>query len=602
MKKTLFFILSFVPVLALATTPTAADLASYYQQGQACLCIQFQGPVCNDIVWAGSYNSWSTDVNSMAKFQPLTGFNGWYIVAVSDNSESIKGKPVQLKSDGTFDWTYQTGAQSTWTIHSGSASFAVNEWNEAQFENISTSTPLIATSSAWKNSPCSTPDPTPTPSTTAYSGTLPVLYINTANNEAITSKDYYLTATYWLDNLGLDGYTSIASQSKPDTLQIKGRGNWTWTGFDKKPYRLKLNKKAALMGLKKNKHFGLLACADDQFCYVKNTMGYILSRQLDLEWTPGQAPVEVVLNGDYIGLYMLTELVRVDKDRVNVFEQPDGCTAADSITGGWLVEIDNYEEPYHVTVTEPENQWHYDQTIWFTPKTPEILSAQQSAYLQAQMNAINTALYANDSSASLQQILDIDEAARFYLVQELMSDCESYHGSCYLHKEKGNNQLWKFGPVWDFGNSFNDRNQFIYDSPQFSQIWIGQLASHPVFQQAVSKLWKHWRYYDQSVIAAQIDSFANQIAAAAVKDAARWPQYNHSDVASGKSQFMTYITRHANWLATQWGEGQQDTTTAINEQTKNEKLRNLGTTKFLKNGRLILFRNGTSYDLSGRKF
>ena len=158
----------------------------------------------------------------------------------------------------------------------------------------------------------------------SYSGTLPVLYIQTENNKTITSKDYYLNATYYLDAMGLAGYESIGSASEPLAMEIKGRGNYTWRDFNKKPYRLKLADKQPLMGLTKSKHFALMAHADDAQSkkgFMRNQVGFELSRMIGMEWTPATAPVEVVLNGDYIGLYFLTETIRVDKDRVNIVEQ-----------------------------------------------------------------------------------------------------------------------------------------------------------------------------------------------------------------------------------------------------------------------------------------
>ncbi len=96
-----------------------------------------------------------------------------------------------------------------------------------------------------------------------YSGTLPVLYIQTENNTPITSKEDYLQATYYLDAMGIDGYESIGSVAEPLTMEIKGRGNYTWSGFNKKPYRIKLSDKQSLLGLTKSKHFALMAHADD---------------------------------------------------------------------------------------------------------------------------------------------------------------------------------------------------------------------------------------------------------------------------------------------------------------------------------------------------
>ena len=83
MKKHLFLlnlILSAVSLWA-GTTPTAQDLTAYYRQGQVCVCMRFEGDVCSAIVWCGTYNGWSTNVSSLAKFQPVQGFGGWYVVA-----------------------------------------------------------------------------------------------------------------------------------------------------------------------------------------------------------------------------------------------------------------------------------------------------------------------------------------------------------------------------------------------------------------------------------------------------------------------------------------------------------------------------------------
>ena len=95
------------------------------------------------------------------------------------------------------------------------------------------------------------------------SGTLPVMYITTENQTPVTSKDYYLNATYYLDAKGIAGYDNIGSASAPLNMEIKGRGNYSWSGFDKKPYRIKLADKQALLGMNKSKHFTLLAHADD---------------------------------------------------------------------------------------------------------------------------------------------------------------------------------------------------------------------------------------------------------------------------------------------------------------------------------------------------
>ena len=77
--------------------------------------------------------------------------------------------------------------------------------------------------------------------------------------------------------------------------------------------------------MKKNKHFVLLALMDDNgHAFLKYPVAFELSKRIGLGWTPDYRFVELVLNGDYRGLYLLVEKIRIDKDRINVTEQKDG--------------------------------------------------------------------------------------------------------------------------------------------------------------------------------------------------------------------------------------------------------------------------------------
>lgn len=388
-----------------------------------------------------------------------------------------------------------------------------------------------------------------------YSGTLPVLYIQTENKAPITSKDYYLNATYYLDAIGLEGYESIGSASAPLTMEIKGRGNYSWTGFDKKPYRIKLADKQPLLGMKKSKHFALLAHADDsndRKGFMRNAVGFELSRMIGLTYTPDARPLEVVLNGDYIGLYFLTEHIRVDKDRVNIVEQEDEETDLAKITGGWLVEIDNYNEDPHVTIKEGG-----EHTMWITYKTPEVLSPQQEQYLTEQIKLIDNLVYGDKNSEELWNYLDMDALAKFYIVQELTDNYESFHGSCYLHKEMGENEKWYFGPVWDFGSSFNrDKSQYMYQGDVWHNHWIPEICKFPAFMNRVKEIWNEFYNGDYNNIYNFIDTHENLIAQAAVKDKERWSQYHGSQTIGTYIERTTNVLRkNAEWLNEQWKEG-----------------------------------------------
>ena len=386
------------------------------------------------------------------------------------------------------------------------------------------------------------------------SGTLPVLYIQTENNAKITSKETYINATYYLVANNTEGVQNIGSSAAPLAMEIRGRGNYSWTGFDKKPYRIKLGDKQALLGMNKSKHFALLAHADDsndRKGFMRNAVGFELSKMIGISYTPNAKPLEVVLNGDYIGLYFLTETIRVDKDRVNIVEQEDEETDSEKITGGWLVEIDNYDSDPHVTIKEGGKH-----TMWITYKTPEELSTQQEEYLTQQMKLIDNLVYGDKNSSELWNHLDMDALAKFYIVQELTDNYESFHGSCYLHKEMGASEKWHFGPVWDFGSSFNrDKSQYMYQGDVWHNHWIPEICKFPAFMERVKEIWNEFYKGNYNDIYTFINTHKSQITQAAAKDKERWSQYHGSQTIGTYIDRTTEVLRkNATWLNEQWGD------------------------------------------------
>ena len=391
-------------------------------------------------------------------------------------------------------------------------------------------------------------------------GSVPVMYITTTGGTMPVDKEDKVAATMYIDPNG-SSYEALGTAAEPVSFTLSGRGNYTWTGFDKKPYKLKFDKKTSVFGLPKDKTWAILAHADDDSGFMRNTGGFEISRQLGLAWTPNQVPVEVVFNGNYHGLYFLTETVKVNEGRVNITEQADLETNPDAITGGWLVEIDNYDTDPHVTVTEGGG---WDYPIWFTYKSPEALSPAQEEWLTAQMQKINDLIYGDKNSTELWDYLDLDAAVRFYLVQEIMDDTESYHGSCYLHRDLGEGAKWTFGPVWDFGNAFHrwNKGNFIYDRPTFHQVWIGELAKFPAFKEKLDEAWNQFYAEVYPTLPAFISDFTKQVSGAAAADAQRWPQYGQSNISEANNNFAYLLDQSVNWLKSKWGvkqpEGQQD--------------------------------------------
>ena len=381
------------------------------------------------------------------------------------------------------------------------------------------------------------------------SGTLPAIYINTENNAPITSKDEYLSATFYVEANGTEGCDDIADKDAPLEMQIRGRGNYTWTEFDKKPYRIKLASGQKMLGMNKSKHFVLLAGADDDMGFLRNPVGFELSRRLGVAWTPDWRPTELIINGEYLGLYFLTENIRVDKDRVSISEQDDNSDA--DVTGGWLVEVDNYDTDPHISVAMPDK----NQDMWVTYHSPETLSAAQENYLQQQFEAIRDAVYTTDrTSTAWEALVDIYAMAKVYVAREIMQDEEGFHGSFYLYKDNGAATRWMAGPVWDFGNAFrNPTTDFTWDRPNFECFLIDQIYQFPRFREAVRNVFGDFYRNQYPTLGTYVDDTADLMAEAATADHERWPQYGTADMAGKASEMKSKLNQKIAWLAEQWG-------------------------------------------------
>ncbi len=419
------------------------------------------------------------------------------------------------------------------------------------------------------------------PGVIGLSGTLPVLYINVFEEDGVTydneiidrNLDHknYFAGQYWLDLNGCAwleelGAESIGSKDAPLPLEIKARGNYTRKAFAKKPFKLKLGQKQKMLGLSKSKHFALLAHADDNYGYLRNFTGFNLGRRIGLPWTPWQQPVEVVINGDYRGLYFLTESIRIEPDRINITELDDNVSEAALVSGGYLIELDNYDEenqtqmPEHTCVPG-----HYLDMLRVTWDTPEVYSDVQKRFITDQFSAMND--FVGQNSDELWKYMDLDDAARYYLVEEIMSHTESYHGSTYLFRDRGEGQKWHFSPLWDFGNGFNgDTDNFFYNCDLFGNTWIPSIRENETFNDKVRQTWIWFMNTGYDGIVEDIDQYVSHIADAAKADHRRWASApvpdngmgqvvtDNSDMQSRREAAVARLAAKTEWLKSQFGD------------------------------------------------
>lgn len=348
----------------------------------------------------------------------------------------------------------------------------------------------------------------------SISQTLPVLYIETENHKPIVSKEEYLNATYYLDGMGKDGVESLGSAEEPLTMQIRGRGHSSWNS-PKKPYKLKLSTKVSMLGMSKNKHWALLKPSEN------TVAGLHLGKLMGMAWTPDFRPIEVVLNGDYIGLYFLTETIRIDKNRVDIYEQKDSETNPDIIKGGWLVEVDNYRDNCQISI--PENS-RWNLTLRY--HSPENLSREQLQWLTNEFKSINAAIYSSDkTSTEWENYIDVESIARYFIVQELMDNPDGFHGSFYLHKDLKPDTKWVAGPIWDLVCCFREKSDYTFRMKahyNFVPHWIGEIIQYDSFCRAVAEVWQEVYPARLSEIYDYIDTTVLALDEAWSNDCKRW--------------------------------------------------------------------------------
>lgn len=411
---------------------------------------------------------------------------------------------------------------------------------------------------------------------------LPVMYINvytdenhtSLNNEIIdkdlSHKNYFDYAVYWIDTNGCEwmeaeGATSVGSADSPLDLQIKARGNYTRTGFSKKPFKIKLGKKQNLLGMtpEKSKHYALLAHADDTYGFIRNFIMFDLGKRIGLPWTPSQQPVRLFINGSDRGLYFLTESIRIGDGRIDIEELDDNEVDQALISGGYVVELDNYDESDDAQIRMEERTcasgWHYTDMLRITFDTPEQYSSLQRQFVTEQFTAMNNAI--GDNSDDIWKYLDLDDAARYYIVMEILSHVESFHGSTYLFRDRGEGQKWHFSPLWDGGNVFSgNADAYLYNCDPFGNTWIPSLRENATFNQKVKDTWLWFMSNCYEGVIEDVNEYVSHIAAAAKDDHDIWknrslpnsgnatPVANNSDINTNKNYGISKLHSKIDWL------------------------------------------------------
>ena len=302
--------------------------------------------------------------------------------------------------------------------------------------------------------------------------------------------------------------------------EIKARGNTTFTYYEKKPYQIKLSQKADLLGQgEKVKTWILLASYGDATLmhdkFVKD-----LAKQLDMDYTANCDWVNVWYDGEYRGVYLLSEKNSVGSTSVDItdmeaayeelnpeygedmqigqglnkygqaYAYTEGLTDPENITGGFLIELN------HSSFDEV-NGFKTAQGVAFNVKSPEWASDAAMKYISEYYQEFENAVYATDAKGKytgynsetgkyFYEYVDMDSLVKIFLLQEFGLNSDRFISSLYFYKDADG--LLYAGPIWDqdmtFGNSWT---KYIDSSTENYRYLAGALIQIPAFKERVIK-------------------------------------------------------------------------------------------------------------------
>ena len=363
---------------------------------------------------------------------------------------------------------------------------------------------------------------------------LPVLFIETEDGSAISSKNEYKNATIciWGDSLPFNS-----------DVKIKGRGNSTWT-LPKKPYKLKFPEKVSLLGAPKDKEWVLLANYADK-TNLRNETAFYMGRISQLEWTPRTHFVEVFINDVYEGTYQLCEQVKVSTSRVDVTDD------------GFLLEID------HLDKLDATDTYFETERILVNIKKPDVeVGDEKYCFIKEYITEAERVLFGDnfkDPANGYRKYLDVNSFVDWYLVNEIAKNNDAvFWSSCYMNVSP--NGKIKMGPLWDFDIAFGNIN---YNNNQLATgfwvkeaSWIKRLFEDTYFVDKVKERFKYFMERKEDIFM-YINKTADTLHYSAIENnnqwgtlySNTWPNYAVWGAYENEVQYMKFwLDKRFLWL------------------------------------------------------
>lgn len=328
-------------------------------------------------------------------------------------------------------------------------------------------------------------------------------------------------------------------------IEIRGQSSQM---FPMKSYSIELrdaignSTDKSLFGLPKESDWVLYAPYTDK-TLMRNFLAYSMSRDLG-RWASNCRFVEIVLNGDYKGVYIFMERIKRGSGRVNISKMAATDISGDAVTGGYIFSLDKEPDAWYSSYATPNSTNNNKRRFSYVYPKVENIVADQQAYLKSYVDSFENSLAAanfQDPTRGVRNFADLPSFIDYFIVNEISRNVDGYRLSAYFYKDRNTKNRKIFaGPVWDYDLAFRNADycdgsksigwayQFNYvcpgDGAGLIPFWWNRLMEDTAFVSSMRCRWKEQRNSNLSTdhFIQRIDSVVNLLSEAQVRHFQRW--------------------------------------------------------------------------------
>lgn len=416
---------------------------------------------------------------------------------------------------------------------------------------------------------------------TFTSSDLPLILINTNGQTIKDDPKVFVDMGIIWNGSGNRNALSDPNNNYNGKVGIELRGSSSQYFFPKKSYGFEtktsdlIDMDVSLLGLPEENDWILYAPYTDK-TMIRNVLTYTLDASLG-HWSPRCRYVELFLNGNYEGVYVLMEKIKRNQNRVDIAKLTTEDISGADLSGGYIIKIDKttvgsgdgWYSNYLNNVGKTYYQYDY-------PDSKEITN-EQKTYIQSWMRNMENTLFLETfaGNENYHAYLNDSSFIDFMIINELTKNVDAYRLSSYLYK--GKKKRINCGPIWDFNLGYGNADYYngwsasgfqydanLYTDASQNPFWWKKLLRDPSY---VTKLKRRWSWIRKHELSDQrisfvADSLVNLLAESQVRNYKRWPilatyvwpNYNWAgnNYAAEVNWMKNWITQRLAFLDYQW--------------------------------------------------